>query len=222
MFKDIVEFVKCSVQAFTVVRNKIEISGRYRHGWRALYDLYTNIDDITKTAITNIEEFSLSDVHAEEEINERLELLSKSVRGFMRSFQHANNAIGVYDEELRRRLEICLWMKSWWYDEFVHIYTAGRVDKEAKKLRKRFLKMSFDLKKWVQKYPSLRRFHDIDPIPEFQEEVRIWEEHDISTPENLEELLDAGRKNVAELVKLKDKLRQYLVENCTLRDLLDA
>jgi len=221
MFSEIIELIKYSVEAFTSVRNKIESSGRYRHGWRALFDLYKNIDDITKVAISNFDSIASLDQLTEDEINNRFEVLSRSVKGFIHSFQHAYNAIGVYDEELQRRLEICLWMKSRWYREFASIYSSGRYDRHTKRLTKKFLSMSFDIKKWGE---ELGHIYDSSRGTEqkFISSVSVTVEIDLNSDAKLKSLLEEGRRNVQELRRLKGALRKYLIENCSLRELLDA
>ncbi|MGA1979874.1 MAG: hypothetical protein ABSG99_04830 [Sedimentisphaerales bacterium] len=215
MFSEIIELIGYAVKAFTDVRNKVD---RGRNGGRVLYDLYRNLDEISQAAISSLNSFELSQECSDARINERLDILSKAVKGFIGSFEHAFYAIAVFDEELSYRLAICLSMKSWWYREFAQLYCAGRLDGRAKKLKKKCLKMSFDVEKWRERFKD---YHYITRDPEFQREVLIQSEVDLSDEKKIEKLIQEGQKNVDEIKVLKQKLKEYLKENFALKDLLD-
>lgn len=219
MFSEIVQLVDYAVKAFADTRAAIEARKGRRRGWRDLYELYLSIDEITNAAISGLGHFRALNEYSQDEINEQLEILTNAVKRFLASFQETYRAIGVYNEDLRDRLAICLWMKSRWYSEFMRIYSAGILNRRSKRLVKNCLRMSFDIEKWRKR---TRHHYDIGRDPEFLKEVTFREEVDLSLDEKLASLIKLGQKNIDELRQLKQQLRVYLNENCSLKDLLGA
>lgn len=141
------------------------------------------------------------------EFEKELGVFNKALEGFLQAYEDIDNALVMHDPELARftrkvfhiMKQIYARTISSWFDE-------KSLTADEQKLRLRIVKIT---DKVIQKKPL--RGEDIEYVD--------WE-MDVSTPTGKQKVVKQAQANLADLVTLKEQMRQFIAAHCTVNDIL--
>lgn len=192
-----------------------------------LYDLYRSLGDVIRASSLAVDHylgvpldapflvgttsFSSPEAKWASVTNSDFKKLEKAVQQFVAQLRTLRGVFEIYDQQLVNQIEFHFWLKSRWYREFGRLYQAGHIDLQSRRMYTRTLRLA----QASEIPPNFR--HSSSKVFEQLESV---EELDVSGPEAVNRLVEAGQENVQQLEALKAELGEFIKAHCTMETLL--
>jgi hypothetical protein len=194
-------------------------------GWKKIYNLYLSLDAVIDSSLTASEhcismpldprflqpsQSSPAEIRWIRITNEDFKRLDRAVKSFLVYFSEAQHVLEIYDEDLEKSLRHHFNFKRGWIGHFIAVYSSGEIEPDGKRIKRTALSIIKTLEESFDNIGS-----QTESAQEIYEEVI-----DISTHQEREKLIQAGRQNIEGLKKVKADLAAFIKQHCKIEDLL--